>query len=77
MAITAPLPATGQREAIQKPSRTAIRRVGVSATLAANEALQARRRRGERVLPLAFGEAGVPVAPLRRAALAAASHLGG
>ena len=52
MAITAPLPATGQREAIQKPSRTAIRRVGVSATLAANEALQARRRRGERVLPL-------------------------
>jgi aspartate aminotransferase len=77
MAITAPLPVTGQRKAIQKPSRTAIRRVGVSATLAANEALQARRRRGERVLPLAFGEAGVPVAPLLRDALAAASHLGG
>src|SRR5579864_9303514 len=33
----------------------------VSATLAANEALAARRSRGEPVLPLAFGEAGLPV----------------
>src|SRR5262249_16553717 len=33
--------------------------------------------RGERVLPLAFGEAGVPGAPFLRDALAAASHLGG
>ncbi|MGA8462622.1 MAG: aminotransferase class I/II-fold pyridoxal phosphate-dependent enzyme, partial [Trebonia sp.] len=47
--------------------------VGVSATLAANEALAERRRRGERVLPLAFGEAGVPVAPVLRDALATAS----
>ena len=78
MAITVPLPVTtGQREAIQKPRQPSTGRVGVSATLAANEALQARRRRGERVLPLAFGEAGVPVAPLLRDALAAASHLGG
>jgi aspartate aminotransferase len=49
----------------------------VSATLAANEALDERRRNGERVLPLAFGEAGVPVAPVLRDALATASHLGG
>ena len=78
MARTASLPvATGQREAIGKPTGTYTRGIGVSVTLAANEALQARRRRGERVLPLAFGEAGVPVAPLLRDALAAASHLGG
>jgi aspartate aminotransferase len=49
-------------------------RVSVSATLAANEALSERRRRGERVLPLAFGEAGVPVASVLREALATASH---
>ena len=47
--------------------------VTVSATLAANEALAARRRRGESVLPLAFGEAGLPVHPVLRAALAGAS----
>ena len=46
--------------------------VTVSATLAANEALAAKRRRGERVLPLAFGEAGLPVLPLLRTALAEA-----
>ena len=51
--------------------------VGVSATLAANEALDERRRRGERVLPLAFGEAGVPVARVLRDALAMASHHNG
>ena len=45
----------------------------VSATLAANEALAERRRRGERVLPLAFGEAGLPVHPALRATLAAAA----
>lgn len=45
----------------------------VSATLAANEALAARRRRGEPVLPLAFGEAGLPVPPALRAALADAA----
>jgi aspartate aminotransferase len=47
--------------------------VTVSATLAANEALTARRKRGESVLPLAFGEAGLPVHPALRAALAGAS----
>src|SRR5215470_12072649 len=78
MAISVPLPVTtGQREAIQKPGGTAARGVGVSATLAANEALAERRRRGERVLPLAFGEAGVPVAPVLRDALATASDRNG
>jgi aspartate aminotransferase len=48
-------------------------RVPVSATLAANEALDRRRRRGEPVLPLAFGEAGLPVLPALREALAAAA----
>jgi aspartate aminotransferase len=35
--------------------------VPVSATLAANEVLASRRSRGEPVLPLAFGESGLPV----------------
>jgi aspartate/methionine/tyrosine aminotransferase len=48
-------------------------RVPVSATLAANEALARRRRRGEPVLPLAFGEAGLPVLPALRDALADAA----
>jgi aspartate aminotransferase len=47
--------------------------IPVSATLAANEALAARRRRGQPVLPLAFGEAGLPVHPSLRAALSAAA----
>jgi aspartate aminotransferase len=47
--------------------------ITVSATLAANEALAARRRRGERVLPLAFGEAGLPVHPALRESLAEAA----
>ena len=45
----------------------------VSATLAANEALERRRRTGAPVLPLAFGEAGLPVAPSLRTALAEAA----
>lgn len=44
----------------------------VSATLAANEALARMRRSGTRVLPLAFGEAGLPVHPAMREKLAAA-----
>src|SRR4051812_18716899 len=35
----------------------------VSATLAANETMEARRRAGLPALPLAFGEAGLPVHP--------------
>jgi len=46
---------------------------GLSATLAANEELDARRRRGERVLPLAFGEVGLPTHPLLRSALGEAA----
>ena len=75
MAITAPMPVVTIEQ--QERARTSSARVGVSATLAANEALDERRRSGERVLPLAFGEAGVPVAPVLREALATASHLGG
>jgi aspartate aminotransferase len=84
MAVTAPLPvltpeqeARGAAPVVQALAGGRSRRVGVSATLAANEALDERRRRGERVLPLAFGEAGVPVAKILRDALATASHLGG
>jgi aspartate aminotransferase len=50
--------------------------VPVSATLAANEILDSRRLRGQPVLPLAFGEAGLPVHPRLRAELAAASGQG-
>lgn len=49
---------------------------GVSATLAANEELARRQRHGEPVLPLAFGEAGLPVHPSLRRALAAAAGRG-
>jgi aspartate aminotransferase len=45
----------------------------VSATLAANEVLERRRRTGAPVLPMAFGEAGLPVAPSLRTALAEAA----
>jgi aspartate aminotransferase len=45
----------------------------VSVTLAANEALTRQRKAGQPVLPLAFGEAGLPVHPLLREALAAAA----
>ena len=42
------------------PSRLTLAPIPVSATLAANEALARKRRAGETVLPLAFGEAGLP-----------------
>lgn len=51
--------------------------VGVSATLAANEALERKRRAGIRVLPLAFGEAGLPVHEALQEALADAAGRGG
>jgi len=47
--------------------------VPVSATLAANETLDARRQRGEPVLPMAFGEAGLPAHRMLREALARAA----
>ncbi|MFI7707268.1 pyridoxal phosphate-dependent aminotransferase [Nonomuraea sp. NPDC049480] len=51
--------------------------VTLSATLAANEDIERRRRAGERVLHLAFGEAGLPVHPALRDKLAAASECNG
>jgi aspartate aminotransferase len=77
MAVTAPLPVLTIDQQDGPRSNRSNRAVGISATLAANEALAERRLRGERVLPLAFGEAGVPVAPVLRDALARASHRNG
>ncbi|WP_440101444.1 pyridoxal phosphate-dependent aminotransferase [Streptosporangium sp. H16] len=51
--------------------------VTLSATLAANEDIERRRRAGERVLHLAFGEAGLPVHPALSERLGAASGLNG
>ena len=47
--------------------------VPVSATLAVNEVMDARRTRGEPVLPMGFGEAGLPAHPLLREALSRAA----
>jgi aspartate/methionine/tyrosine aminotransferase len=77
--ITMPLPAipaaAAARPAIFPPPAAPPR--PVSATLAANEALAARRRQGLPVLPLAFGEAGLPAHPALRDALAAATASNG
>ncbi|MCW2916158.1 MAG: aminotransferase class [Actinomycetia bacterium] len=48
-------------------------RPGVSATLAVNEAIERKRRAGVQVLPLGFGEAGLPVHPALERELAAAA----
>jgi aspartate aminotransferase len=47
--------------------------MAVSATLAAHQLVEERRRAGLPVLPMSFGQAGVPVHPLLREALADAS----
>src|ERR1700761_3038987 len=47
--------------------------IALSPTLAANELMAARMRRGEPVLPMAFGEAGLPAHPALRLALAEAT----
>ena len=47
--------------------------IPVSATLAANEIMARRRRAGQPVVPLAFGEAGLPAHPVLREALATAA----
>ena len=62
--LPSPPPATGQLGPALVP---------VSATLAANETLEARRCRGEPVLPMAFGEAGLPAHRLLREELARAA----
>ena len=50
--------------------------VPVSATLAVNDALAARKQTGQPVLPFGFGEAGLPVHPMLRTELAAAAYHG-
>ena len=52
-------------------------KVPVSATLAGAEILNRRRAAGLPVLPMAFGEAGLPVAPVLREKLASAAGRGG
>jgi aspartate aminotransferase len=47
--------------------------IALSPTLAANELMAARIQRGEPVLPMAFGEAGLPAHPALRLALAEAT----
>src|SRR5437763_239239 len=47
----------------------------ISATLEINERVAARRRAGDDIVHLAFGEAGLPVPPVLSRALAAAAHL--
>jgi aspartate aminotransferase len=71
MALTStPLPAldTAPAHDLLGPAQ-----IPVSATLAANELMDARRRRGEPVLPMGFGEAGLPAHPLLRGALSRAA----
>jgi aspartate aminotransferase len=54
--------------------RTTRPHVPISATLAANEVLARKRKAGETVLPMAFGEAGLPAHPLLIQALANATN---
>jgi aspartate aminotransferase len=68
-----PEPGSGPR--LAPPGRSCLgpATIPVSATLAANEVMDARRRRGEPVLPMGFGEAGLPAHPLLRDALSRAA----
>jgi aspartate aminotransferase len=58
---------------LAEPAQTMQRPMPVSATLAANELMARKKLAGETVLPLAFGEAALPVHPMLRSALEAAS----
>jgi hypothetical protein len=74
--VAGPVPQASGRA--RRPAGLPVARgIPVSATLAANEAMTARRRRGQPVLPLAFGEAGLPVHPALRDALADATGVNG
>ena len=77
--LTLPLPASslGAAPPAAPPLAPPAEEHPVSATLAANEALAARRLAGQPVLPLAFGEAGLPAHPVLREALAAATASNG
>jgi aspartate aminotransferase len=88
MAITAPMPIVteqarkaaksfGETKTPAVPGAAPVTDAWISPTLAANEAADERMRRGERVLPMAFGEAGIPAAPILRHALAAAAGRNG
>jgi aspartate aminotransferase len=70
--LTMPMTATLTAPPAQDKSADA-GHLPISATLAANEALAARRSQGQPVLPLAFGEAGLPAHPALQDALAAAT----
>src|ERR1700733_2647947 len=78
-ATTVPLAAPPTAPTVHPPALppSGAEHMPISATLAANEALAARRSRGEPVLPLAFGEAGLPAHPALREALAAATASNG
>lgn len=60
-----------------RPLPFAPRPVPLSATLAVNEAIARKRREGARVLPLGFGEAGIPIHPALTRELGAAAARGG
>ncbi|MFC4913976.1 pyridoxal phosphate-dependent aminotransferase [Actinomadura gamaensis] len=60
-----------------RPVSAQPRSVPLSATLAVNEALARRARLGLPVLPLGFGEAGIPIHPALTEALSAAADRGG
>ncbi|MEU8122858.1 pyridoxal phosphate-dependent aminotransferase [Spirillospora sp. NPDC049024] len=70
------MPAHNQSAAV-RPLSFEPRPVPLSATLAVNEAIARKRRRGERVLPLGFGEAGIPIHPALTRELGAAAGRGG
>ncbi|WP_242890654.1 pyridoxal phosphate-dependent aminotransferase [Actinomadura litoris] len=59
-----------------RPLQFAPRPVPLSATLAVNEAVARKKREGVRVLPLGFGEAGIPIHPALTRELEAASGRG-
>jgi aspartate aminotransferase len=60
-----------------RPLPFAPRPVALSATLAVNEAIARKRGEGLRVLPLGFGEAGIPIHPALTRELGAAADRGG
>jgi aspartate aminotransferase len=77
LTLPLPVPSLGAAPPAAPPVAPPAEEHPVSATLAANEALAARRLAGQPVLPLAFGEAGLPAHPALREALAAATASNG
>src|ERR1700722_16485863 len=76
MALTVtPSPPLRPLRSLPSPPRSLLgpTTIPVSATLAANEIMDARRHRGEPVLPMGFGEAGLPAHRLLREALGRAA----